>query len=101
MPRDSSKPDKIRALALSRKPRRNRRGLYSSRLMGRTETGGEGGGLVPLRSGIAYIDEQAGELLYRGHNIHDIAEKLSFEQTVFLLWQGRLPAMDESREFAD
>jgi citrate synthase len=57
--------------------------------------------LVPLRSGIAYINGQAGELLYRGHNIHDIAERLSFEETVFLLWQGRLPAMDEARAFAD
>ena len=69
--------------------------------MGGRDASRDSGGLVPLRSGIAYIDEQAGELLYRGHNIHDIAEKLSFEQTVFLLWQGRLPTMDESREFAD
>ncbi|HVA23155.1 MAG TPA: citrate/2-methylcitrate synthase [Chloroflexota bacterium] len=61
----------------------------------------DSGGLVPLRSGIAYIDEQAGELLYRGHNIHDIAERLSFEETVFLLWQGRLATMDEGRAFAD
>jgi len=56
---------------------------------------------VPLRSGIAYIDGPLGELLYRGHNIHDIAERLSFEETVFLLWQGRLPTMDEARAFAD
>jgi citrate synthase len=59
------------------------------------------GRLVPLRSGIAYIDDQAGELLYRGHNIHDIAERLSFEETVFLLWQGRLATMDEGRAFGD
>jgi len=57
--------------------------------------------LVPLRSGIAYIDGQAGELLYRGHNIHDIAERLSFEETVFLLWRGRLPTQDEGSAFAD
>lgn len=57
--------------------------------------------LVALRSGIAYIDDQSGELLYRGHNIHDIAERLSFEETVFLLWRGRLPAMDEGPAFRD
>src|SRR5262249_45007063 len=39
--------------------------------------------------------------LYRGHNIHDIAERLSFEETVFLLWQGRLPTMDEGPAFGD
>lgn len=69
--------------------------------MGSTEGGRDSGGLVPLRSGIAYIDGQAGELLYRGHNIHDIAERLSFEETVFLLWEGRLATMAEGREFAD
>ncbi|MBV9121622.1 MAG: citrate synthase [Chloroflexi bacterium] len=57
--------------------------------------------VVNLRSGIAYIDGSAGELLYRGHNIHDIAERLSFEDTTFLLWKGRLPTVDESRAFAD
>jgi citrate synthase len=57
--------------------------------------------LVALRSGIAYIDDQAGELLYRGYNIHDIAERLTFEETVFLLWQGRLATMDEAHAFAD
>ncbi len=59
------------------------------------------GKLVMLRSGIAYIDENAGQLLYRGHNIHDIAERLSFEETVFLLWRGRLASGDEARAFAD
>ncbi|HLG74059.1 MAG TPA: citrate/2-methylcitrate synthase, partial [Chloroflexota bacterium] len=65
------------------------------------EDEGQPGKLVPLRSGIAYIDDQTGELLYRGHNIHDIAERLSFEETVFLLWEGRLPSMDEGPAFGD
>ncbi len=65
------------------------------------ERGQQSGKLVALRSGIAYIDEQTGELLYRGHNIHDIAERLSFEETVFLLWRGRLPLMDEASAFGD
>jgi citrate synthase len=64
-------------------------------------TDGASGKIVALRSGIAYIDEHTGELLYRGHNIHDIAERLSFEETVFLLWRGRLPVMDEGPAFGD
>jgi len=69
--------------------------------MPENERGKRSGKLLALRSGIAYIDAETGELLYRGHNIHDIAERLSFEETVFLLWQGRLPALDEGRAFGD
>ncbi len=61
----------------------------------------ESAGLIALRSGIAYLDGRAGELWYRGHNIHDIAERLSFEEIVFLLWRGRLATVDEGRAFAD
>src|SRR5436309_1450906 len=57
--------------------------------------------LTLVQSGIAHIDSRASRLLYRGHDIHDIAERLSFEETVFLLWKGRLPELGEGRAFAD
>jgi citrate synthase len=40
---------------------------------------------------ICYIDGERGRLLYRGYDIRDLAAHSSFEETVFLLLQGRLP----------
>ncbi|TLZ44947.1 MAG: citrate synthase [Methanobacteriota archaeon] len=40
---------------------------------------------------ICFIDGEQGRLLYRGYDIRDLAEHSSFEETVFLLLQGRLP----------
>ena len=39
----------------------------------------------------SFIDGQAGKLLYRGYNIHDLAEKSTFEEIVYLLLYGDLP----------
>lgn len=40
---------------------------------------------------ICFIDGQRGRLLYRGYDIRNLAEHSTFEETVFLLLQGRLP----------
>ncbi|HYY49182.1 MAG TPA: citrate/2-methylcitrate synthase [Thermoplasmata archaeon] len=40
---------------------------------------------------ICFIDGERGRLLYRGYDIRDLAEQSTFEETVFLLHQGRLP----------
>jgi 2-methylcitrate synthase len=40
---------------------------------------------------ICFIDGERGRLLYRGYDIRDLAEHSTFEETVFLLLQGRLP----------
>jgi citrate synthase len=39
----------------------------------------------------SFIDGQEGKLLYRGYNIHDLAEKSTFEETIYLLLYGSLP----------
>jgi len=36
---------------------------------------------------------------YQGYNIHDIAEKVSYEEVVFLLWNAHLPTKDELSTF--
>ena len=36
----------------------------------------------------SFIDGQAGKLLYRGYNIHDLAERSTFEEIVYLLSMG-------------
>jgi len=57
-------------------------------------------GIVAANSGICYIDGEAGVLAYRGIDIHDLAEKSTFEETTYLLWNGRLPSELELREFS-
>src|SRR6201999_4224568 len=56
-------------------------------------------GIVAANSGICFIDGDAGVLSYRGIDIHELAEKSTFEETTFLLWNGKLPNWDELREF--
>src|SRR5580693_9405438 len=56
-------------------------------------------GVVAANSGICWIDGDAGVLSYRGIDIHELASKSTFEETTFLLWNGRLPNLSELREF--
>ena len=51
------------------------------------------------RSPATFIDGQAGELLYYGYSIHDLAEYSTFEETAYLLLYGELPLADELFEF--
>ncbi len=52
-------------------------------------------GVVATTSGICYIDGDQGVLAYRGYDIHDLAERSTFEEVCYLLWFGRLPKADE------
>ncbi len=47
----------------------------------------------------SFIDGEAGKLLYRGYNIHDLAEKSTFEEVIYLLLFGRLPGKQELADF--
>jgi len=51
------------------------------------------------RSECTFIDGRAGELLYRGYSIHDLAEHSSFEETAYLLLHGELPSRAELDAF--
>src|ERR1700761_6944692 len=57
-------------------------------------------GIVAANSGICFIDGEAGVLAYRGIDIHELAERSCFEETTYLLWNGRLPSELELREFS-
>jgi citrate synthase len=54
--------------------------------------------VVAADSSICYIDGARGILSYRGIDIHELAEKSSFEEVCFLLWEGRLPRPEELGE---
>ena len=47
--------------------------------------------VVAASSAICYLDGDRGVLAYFGHDIHDLARAVSFEETCYLLWYGRLP----------
>lgn len=52
-------------------------------------------GVVAAISSICYIDGDRGILAYRGIDIHDLAQHSTFEETCYLLWNGRLPKRQE------
>ena len=62
-------------------------------------------GIVATTSSICWIDGDAGVLSYRGIDIHELASKSTFEETTYLLWNGKLPTKAElesfSKEMAD
>jgi citrate synthase len=47
----------------------------------------------------SFIDGNIGKLLYRGYNIDDMAKYASFEETVYLLLNGKLPTAKELADF--
>jgi citrate synthase len=51
--------------------------------------------IVAASSSICYIDGDRGVLSYRGIDIHELAEKSTFEEVCYLLWFGRLPLARE------
>ena len=56
-------------------------------------------GIVAANSGICWIDGDAGVLAYRGIDIHELAERSSFEETCYLLWFGTLPTATQLADF--
>ena len=48
-------------------------------------------GVVAAQSSISDVDGEAGKLIYAGYDIHDLAKHASFEEVIFLLWNGKLP----------
>ena len=54
--------------------------------------------IVVASSSICYLDGERGVLAYRGYDIHDLAERATFEEVCYLLWHGRLPNRAELGE---
>src|ERR1051326_3736654 len=54
--------------------------------------------VVAAPSSICFIDGDQGILAYRGYTIHDRAARATFEEVVYLLWNGRLPKRGELDE---
>ncbi|HLL72226.1 MAG TPA: citrate synthase [Pyrinomonadaceae bacterium] len=56
-------------------------------------------GVVAASSSIGDVNGEQGILIYQGYDIHDLAEHSTFEETVYLLWHGRLPKQAELDAF--
>src|SRR5436309_8014391 len=55
-------------------------------------------GVIAASSSVGDVNVEKGELIYQGLDIHDLATKSTFEEVVFLLWNGRLPKRAELDE---
>ena len=51
------------------------------------------------RTQTSFIDGDVGKLLYRGYDIHDLAEKSTFDETAYLVMFGALPTRQQLTEF--
>jgi citrate synthase len=52
-------------------------------------------GIVAARSRISDVNGQEGRLIYNGYDIHDLAENATFEEVIYLLWNGSLPTQSQ------
>lgn len=56
-------------------------------------------GLVVDETKISKVIPESSELLYRGYPVAQLVEKCSFEEVVYLLWEGELPSQKEAEAF--
>ena len=56
-------------------------------------------GVTAGRSSVTIIDGEQGILAYRGYHIDELAEHSTFEEVVYLLWNGELPSRGELADF--
>jgi citrate synthase len=58
-------------------------------------------GVLVAESSLSFIDGDSGTLVYRGYAIEDLAEQASFEEVLYLLWNGELPTHEELAAFTE
>src|SRR5881394_285368 len=56
-------------------------------------------GVVANQSAICYVFGEEGRLIYRGYDIHDLADHSTFEETAYLLRYGDLPTRVQLKTF--
>ncbi|ELZ58174.1 MULTISPECIES: citrate synthase [unclassified Haloferax] len=58
-------------------------------------------GVLVAESKLSFIDGDAGQLVYCGYDIEDLARDASYEEVLYLLWHGELPTSEELDAFSD
>jgi citrate synthase len=56
-------------------------------------------GIVAAETRLSMVDGEAGELVIAGFAVAELAPRATFEETVFLLWNGDLPGAHERDRF--
>lgn len=56
-------------------------------------------GIVATETHLSDVNGEAGELTIAGYPLQELAPRATFEETVFLLWNGRLPDVRELERF--
>jgi 2-methylcitrate synthase len=56
-------------------------------------------GVIAGETAICWVDPNSG-LMYRGYDIHEMAEKASFEEVAYLLLNGELPNFEQLGKFS-
>lgn len=57
-------------------------------------------GIVAADTTICDVDGELGKLIYRGYNIHELAEHSTFEEVAYLTFKGELPTAAQLQEFS-
>src|SRR5215208_245455 len=58
-------------------------------------------GIVAAQSSISDVNGVEGRLIYAGYDIHDLAEHSTFEEVIYLLWNGHLPARSQLHDLRE
>src|SRR3989449_9347670 len=56
-------------------------------------------GIVATESAVCTVFGDEGRLIYRGYDIHDLADHSTFEETAYLLLNGELPTRAQLKTF--
>src|SRR3954454_15267063 len=56
-------------------------------------------GVVAASTALSHVFGEEGRLVYRGYDIHELANNASFEDVAYLLWVGHLPTASELADF--
>ncbi len=56
-------------------------------------------GIVAASTSLSRVDGERGELVIAGYQVGDLAERATFEETVWLLWNGALPSARQLEAF--
>jgi citrate synthase len=57
-------------------------------------------GVIAADSAICLVDGIEGRLIYRGYNIHELAENSNYEEVCYLLLKGELPDKQQLKDFS-
>ncbi|MGX8793665.1 citrate synthase/methylcitrate synthase [Oceanobacillus oncorhynchi] len=55
-------------------------------------------GITAVQTNLSSVDGENGRLIFRGYHADELARKYTFEEVIYLLWYGELPAQNELKK---